>query len=93
MKSIKNPSAAKLCWILVPTLVVEVIALIFNIFTFKWWMTAICIASFLGFAISFTYYCIKQKCYAQLFYAWILIILWAITFFGGNYYAMKAMGQ
>lgn len=90
MKSIQNPSAGKLCLILVPILIVELIAIIFNIYTFKWWMTAICIASFLGFAIPFTYYCIKQKCYYQLIYTWVLIVIWGITIFYGNYYAMKA---
>lgn len=92
MKSIKNPSAGKLCWILVPILVIELIAIIFNIYAFKWWMTTICILSFVGFAAPFTYYCIKQKCYYQLFYMWALFIIWGITIFGGNYYAMKAFG-
>lgn len=83
MKRIQHPSMGQLGLFLVPIVIVFIVAIIKDIYVFPFWITIICLILFAAFIIPFTYQCIKQKCYLQLLYAYLLFIAWGASYWYG----------
>lgn len=78
MKTIQNPSGIKLSLILTPLVFVW----FYDLFTMKIvpWSIVVGLISIVAFLVPFTYYCVKQKCYAQMIGAYMAIIMFVIFF-------------
>lgn len=78
MKKIKNPGIWKLGISLlpIPILCIYIIATR----TFPAWILIVGLISTAVYMALVTYYCIKQKCYAQLAQNYLALISWTIIF-------------
>lgn len=77
MKTIRNPSIWKLGWALIPVPIICVVAIIMRALPTWLWITGV--VSVAVYMILVTYFCIKQKCYKQLWQNYLILILWIIT--------------
>lgn len=75
MRKIQNPNIGQITWALVPTLIFSVLYILTGS-TYSW-MLAIAIIGIIIYAVLATYFCVKQKCYRQLAFAYISAALYA----------------
>lgn len=93
MKTIKNPNIWKLgiSLIPIPLLIIYVIAFRpYPIPIWIWIVGAISVIVYMGLV---TYFCIKQKCYAQLTQNYLVLFVWAIIFLIQFYYLDILIGH
>ena len=73
MDTIENPSANTLDWVLLPVIPAAIARFFFK--TVPLWLNIVEVAPFVIFMILITYFCIKQKCYRQLYSYWLSFII------------------
>lgn len=75
MRKIQRPNLGQLTWSLIPSLIFSMLFILTH--SIHWWMIYAAIV-FLGiYGILVTYFCIRQKCYKQLGFAYINTALYA----------------
>lgn len=75
MKKIQHPNLGQLTWSLVPTLIFSMSFILTG--STHWWMIYAAIVFLVIYGILASYFCIKQKCYRQLSFAYATTALYA----------------
>lgn len=75
MKKIQHPNIGQLTWALVPTLIFSMLFMLTR--SIYWWMIYTAIVFLVIYGILVTYFCLKQKCYKQLGFAYATTALYA----------------
>lgn len=91
MKTIQNPNIWKLGISLIPIPIL--FAYVMVIKDFPVWVFVAGIISTVVYMALVTYYCVKQKCYAQLLQNYLVLIVWAIIFTVQFYYVDKLVAH
>ena len=75
MKKIRHPNLGQLAWALIPTLILSMLFMLTD--SIHWWMIYAAILFLIIYGILVTSFCIKQKCYKQLGFAYVTTALYA----------------
>ncbi len=75
MRKIQHPNLGQLTLTLIPTLILSMLFILTH--STHWWMIYAAIVFLVIYGILVTYFCLKQKCYRQLGFAYINTVLYA----------------
>lgn len=75
MRKIQHPNIGQITWSLVPTVIFSLLYILTGLIYS--WMLAIAIVCLIIYTVLATYFCVKQKCYRQLAFAYISATIYA----------------